>query len=57
MPDSQRVVWPEDRSDGQQKTVDEQNLNELPEELDHPYLLDSKFIGVPDKTTVFNVYF
>lgn len=52
-----RVVWPEDRSDDQQKTVDEQNLNDLPEELGHSYLLDSTFIGVPDKTTVFNVYF
>jgi hypothetical protein len=57
MPDSPRVLRPEDRSDAQQKTVDEQRLNELPDELAHSHIFDSKFIGVPNETTVFNVYF
>ena len=56
-PHAQYVVWPEERTDHQQELVNSNNLDKLPDELDHPRVTDVRFIGDPEKTTVFSIRF
>lgn len=54
-PDEMMVVYPTDRSEEQQLLVDEGNLAELPDSLDHEATVSGKYIGVPGETTVYEV--
>lgn len=56
-PNRQNIVRPQDRTDEQQEIIDEQGLDELPEELNHSHIIYSDFLGVPGETTVFKVAF